>query len=159
MPLRNALLSLSALPKLGSGSTQPRAKPGSTDDTTVVWLPAEPDPINPADVIVIVVPVVFFTLLFAGIITAIVLKRREKQKQGRCSCRRNSRQRESSENTDLEALADGSGYALIARHSSESDNDSNSSQLELPLSTDARALDETSKGKSDVLDPPPYSER
>ncbi|KAG8924412.1 hypothetical protein FRC00_005166, partial [Tulasnella sp. 408] len=94
----------------------------------------------------------FFILVFGSIITTVVLKKREKRKQGRCSCR------ESNQDPDLEA-ADGSGYALIRRHSSESDNDSNSSQLELPLSTDTRAPDGTSKGKRDVFDPPPYSER
>ncbi|KAG9044820.1 hypothetical protein FS837_007503 [Tulasnella sp. UAMH 9824] len=146
MSLRNALISFSSRSKLDGGSAQARAEHGSTDDTTVVWLPAAPDPVDPAEVIVIVVPVVFFIFVFGAIIKIVVLKRREKQKQGRCSCR------DPSQNPDLEA-ADGPGYALIQRHSSESDNVGNSSQLGLSLSTDARAPDGTGKGKSDVLDP------
>ncbi|KAG8920949.1 hypothetical protein FRC01_000520 [Tulasnella sp. 417] len=161
MSLRNVLLGLSSVPEPEAGSPQPRAEHESSNGTTVVWLPAPPEPMDTADVILIVVPVVFVTLLLAGIITIVVLKRKEKWGQDRRLCRsgQNSRQREP-QNTDLEA-ADGSGYALIERHSSdsESDDDSDSHRLELPLFTDAHIQDGAGKGKNDLLEPPPYSER
>ncbi|KAG8974479.1 hypothetical protein FRC05_007278 [Tulasnella sp. 425] len=77
-------------------------------------------------------------------------KKYQKQEGGTCSCHNP---------VDIEA-ADGSGYELIQRTSSDSDHDSTSSQLDLSSSA-AKAPDEGSSGKSDVpaRAPPPYSER
>lgn len=77
-------------------------------------------------------------------------KKYQKREGGACSCRNPA---------DIEA-ADGSGYELIQRTSSDSDHDNTRSQLDLPSSA-AKPPDEASNGKSDVLAlaPPPYSER
>ncbi|KAG8949895.1 hypothetical protein FRC04_008198 [Tulasnella sp. 424] len=141
MPPRYALLNSSPF-----SNPEPRADSVWSPDAGWISLPPDPPGWPPIAFFALIVGYLIF--LGAIIFLAIHLGNKyRKREEGACSCR----------NPDIEA-ADGSGYELIQRTSSDSDHDNTSSQLDLPSSA-TKTPDEGSNGKSDLPAPPPYSER
>ncbi|KAG8949897.1 hypothetical protein FRC04_008200 [Tulasnella sp. 424] len=137
---------LSPLSKAGL-ARQPH--PNSYSGWSGNW-PQAPQPL--VDPVMVVMIVLYVASLFLAGYLKFRREQREERERGICTC--GGRRAFPQDSVDVE-VANGSGYTLVQRTSSDSDDDDNDSQLDLPLST-AKISDETNSGRSDVpLGPPP----